>query len=47
MIMKKFALIALTAIPLLSACNTSSGMGKDVKAAGTAVSDTAEKDKTY
>ena len=47
MIMKKFVLIAMTAMTLLSACNTIAGMGKDVKAAGTAVSDTAEKDKTY
>ncbi|KJJ15180.1 entericidin EcnA/B family protein [Neisseria sp. HMSC06F02] len=47
MIMKKFVLIAMTAMTLLSACNTISGMGKDVKAAGNAVSNTAEKDKTY
>ncbi|MGY5235879.1 entericidin A/B family lipoprotein [Neisseria mucosa] len=45
--MKKFVLIAMTAMTLLSACNTISGMGKDVKAAGNAVSNTAEKDKTY
>ena len=32
--MKKFALIALAAMTLLSACNTISGMGKDVSAAG-------------
>ena len=47
MIMKKFVLIAMTAMTLLSACNTISGMGKDVKAAGNAVSNTAEKDKAY
>ena len=41
--MKKFVLIAMTAMTLLSACNTISGMGKDVKAAGNAVSNTAEK----
>ena len=40
--MKKFALIALTAMTLLSACNTISGMGKDVSAAGNAVSGSAE-----
>jgi entericidin ecnAB len=45
--MKKFVLIAMTAMTLLSACNTISGMGKDVKAAGNAVSNTAEKDKAY
>lgn len=40
--MKKFALIALTAMTLLSACNTISGAGKDVGAAGDAVSNTAQ-----
>ncbi len=45
--MKKFALIALTAMTLLSACNTVSGVGKDVKAAGSAVSGSAEAAKTY
>ena len=45
--MKKLALIALTAMTLLSACNTVSGVGKDVKAAGGAVSGTAESAKTY
>lgn len=45
--MKNFALIALTAMTLLSACNTISGMGKDVRAAGSAVSGSAESAKTY
>ena len=45
--MKKFALIALTAMTLLSACNTISGMGKDVSAAGNAVSGSAESVKNY
>lgn len=45
--MKKFALIALTAMTLLSACNTISGAGKDVRAAGNAVSNTAEEVKNY
>ncbi|MCS4533477.1 MULTISPECIES: entericidin A/B family lipoprotein [Neisseria] len=45
--MKKFVLIALTAMTMLSACNTISGMGKDVKAAGGAVSNTAEDVKSY
>ena len=45
--MKKFVLIALTAMTLLSACNTVSGVGKDVKAAGNAVSGSAESAKSY
>lgn len=45
--MKKFALIALTAMTLLSACNTISGAGKDVKAVGKAVSNSAESAKSY
>ena len=45
--MKKFALIALAAMTLLSACNTISGMGKDVSAAGNAVSSSAESVKNY
>jgi predicted small secreted protein len=31
--------------PMLSACNTMEGMGKDVSAAGDAVSDTAQETK--
>jgi entericidin ecnAB len=45
--MKKFVLIAMTAMTLLSACNTISGMGKDVSAAGSAVSGSAESVKSY
>ena len=45
--MKKFVLIAMTAMTLLSACNTISGMGKDIKAAANSVSNTAENDKPY
>ena len=45
--MKKFALIALTAMTLLSACNTVSVVGKDVSAAGSAVSGSAESVKSY
>ena len=45
--MKKFALIALTAMTLLSACNTVSGVGKAVSAAGSAVSGSAESVKNY
>ena len=40
--MKKFALIALAAMTLLSACNTISGKGKDVSAAGNAVRGSAD-----
>lgn len=41
--MKKtlFALLALTAGLVVSACNTVEGAGKDVKSAGEAVEDTA------
>lgn len=41
--MKKLVLafVALFAIPALSACNTVKGIGKDVEAAGDAVSDAA------
>ena len=37
--------IALVAPLLASACNTIAGIGKDVGAVGTVVSDTAEKTK--
>ena len=41
--MRIFAILALMAASLtISACNTVSGAGQDVKAAGEAVSDTAE-----
>jgi entericidin B len=44
--MRKLALAVLLAAPLLlSACNTISGIGKDVGAAGNAVSNEAEKAK--
>ncbi|RIJ16011.1 entericidin A/B family lipoprotein [Henriciella mobilis] len=45
--MKKLILVftALFALPVLSACNTISGIGKDVSAAGDVVSDTAESTK--
>lgn len=39
------AFIALSAALALSACNTVEGAGKDFKAAGQAVSDTAQKTK--
>jgi len=44
--MRKLIIAALIAAPLLlSACNTISGLGKDVGAVGDAVSDSAEKSK--
>jgi entericidin B len=36
------ALLALLALPSLSACNTARGMGEDVQAAGRAMSGTAQ-----
>jgi entericidin B len=39
------ALLLLLGMTTLSGCNTISGMGKDVEAAGQATSDTAEKTK--
>jgi entericidin B len=39
------ALVLLLGMSTLSACNTVSGMGKDVEAAGHATSDTAEETK--
>lgn len=41
--MKKFvaALFAIALIPAVTACNTIEGMGKDVKAGGEAVEETA------
>ncbi|EGK08273.1 ECN family pore-forming entericidin [Kingella kingae ATCC 23330] len=43
--MKKLLLIALTSMAVLSACNTISGAGKDISAAGHAVTDTAQEVK--
>ena len=40
--MKTLVLIALTSMLALSACNTISGAGKDVSAAGNAVSNAAQ-----
>jgi predicted small secreted protein len=41
--MRKLALMAvLTAATLVAACNTMSGAGRDVSAAGKAVTETAE-----
>lgn len=43
--MKKLVLIALTSMTILSACNTIAGAGKDVSAAGNAITKTAEEIK--
>ena len=44
--MRKILLAVVIAAPLLlSACNTISGIGKDVSAAGSAVSNSADKTK--
>lgn len=39
------ALFAVAALPVLTACNTIEGMGKDVKAGGQAVEETAKEVK--
>ena len=42
------ALLAAIALPLLlSACNTTKGAGKDISAAGAAITDTADDNKGY
>ena len=43
--MRKLVLALLITAPLLVACNTVAGAGKDVKAAGTAIEKTADKAK--
>ena len=45
--MKKLiiAAFALTALPLVTACNTVEGIGKDVKAGGSAVEKAAKETK--
>ena len=41
--MRKIALLAVVAVSMaVAACNTVAGAGKDVKAAGTAVTETAD-----
>jgi entericidin B len=39
------ALFAVAALPVLAACNTIEGVGKDVKAGGQAVEETAKEVK--
>jgi entericidin B len=40
--MRKFALLAVAAALIVSGCNTVGGVGKDLGAAGKAISNTAE-----
>ncbi len=44
--MKKLLVLALASALALSACNTVSGVGKDVSAAGNAVSNAAQEVKS-
>jgi predicted small secreted protein len=41
-----FCVIAATA-PLVAACNTTAGAGKDISAAGTAIENSADENKGY
>ncbi len=41
--MKKFIIVSITAMFVLTGCNTIKGLGKDVSKTGEAVSKTAEK----
>lgn len=41
------SLLALFATPLLSACNTTRGLGQDIEALGDNIEDEAEEKKTY
>jgi predicted small secreted protein len=40
-------LILVGSVGLLGACNTTAGAGKDMSAAGTAIENSAEKNKSY
>ncbi|MGB3222916.1 MAG: entericidin A/B family lipoprotein [Desulforhopalus sp.] len=42
-----YTLIIFTMVSVLAGCNTMSGIGQDVEAAGDAVEESAEKNKTY
>ncbi|MEP7211110.1 MAG: entericidin A/B family lipoprotein [Alphaproteobacteria bacterium] len=44
--MRKFFIALLVAAPLIVACNTVAGAGKDVKATGTAIEKAADKAKS-
>jgi entericidin B len=39
--------VVASAVPLLSACNTTAGAGKDIEAAGEAINESAEENKDY
>lgn len=45
--MKHWQLVLLTSVIALTACNTVEGMGKDFKAAGETIEETAEENKKY
>ena len=49
--LKVSAMLAVTALaaalPLLSACNTTEGAGKDLRAAGSGIANSAEKNQSY
>jgi predicted small secreted protein len=48
MLRRILAALSLVAITIaMSACNTVEGMGKDVKATGSAIEKAADKNKTY
>lgn len=42
-----FTLIALSALPLISACNTMEGAGQDIQKGGEKLERSAEKNKNY
>jgi entericidin B len=47
MLNKLLALLVLAGVLTMTGCNTMSGMGKDVEAAGDSLEDSAEKNKKY
>lgn len=42
-----FLLLLGTAVPMLAGCNTIAGVGEDMEAAGGAIEDAAEDNKSY
>ncbi len=42
-----YSLIIFFSIGMLAGCNTMSGVGEDIEAAGDAIEDSAEKNKSY
>ena len=45
--LKILTAISITAVALLSACNTTAGAGKDLSKAGNAITNSAEENKPY